>query len=90
MRTSAHQPGCSTVAVHAWLEIRAQNEVCGARRRITKVGVGLVLQGPAYRLPANSRCDGLLLLALLDSESMGRHAAEGMDMRYWALQRFAV
>ncbi len=26
----------------------------------------------------HSRCDGLLLLAL-DSESMGRHAAEGMD-----------
>ena len=83
----------SPVAVQAWPEIRAQNEVSCARRGMYKVGVGLVPQGPpqgAYRRPANSRCDGLLLLELLDSESMGRHAAEGMDIRYWALQRFAV
>ena len=37
-----------------------------------------------------SRCDGLLLLALLDSESMSRHAAEGMDMRLRALGRYLL
>jgi len=32
-----------------------------------------------------SSCDGLLPLALLDRVSMSRHAAEGIDIRHWAL-----
>ena len=29
LRTGAYQPGCSTVAVHAWSAIRARGELCG-------------------------------------------------------------
>jgi hypothetical protein len=46
LRTSRYQPGCSTVAVHAWSSIRARDEVPGIGQGMIEVGVGLVPQGP--------------------------------------------
>jgi hypothetical protein len=72
------------VAVHAWPTTRARDEVCGVGEGTTVVGavVGRVCLDPEELIVGqHSRCEGLLLLAQ-GSESMGRHATEGMHMRH--------
>ena len=69
------------VALHSWSATHARDEVCSTGQGTTEVGVvGRVSAWTSRSLSAASTVvvKGLLLLALLDSGSMGRHTAEGM------------
>jgi hypothetical protein len=71
------------VVVHAWSATRArEDEASDVDEGMTEavIVVGHVCLNLEELIVGrhSSRCDGLLLLALLDSESMSRHAAEGM------------
>ena len=87
VRTSAYQPGCSTVAVHLSASIRARDEVSGVGQGMTEVNVvgSVSLDLEELILSRYSRCDDLLLLYSHWIASMVRHAAEGMDVRHWVL-----
>ena len=77
MRTS---PVAGRVAVHGWSAILARDDASGIGQGMTDVGVvvgRVCLALEELIVSRHSRCDGPLLLAL-DSESMGRQAAEGM------------
>jgi hypothetical protein len=75
-------PVAVPVAVHSWSATRARYEIFDLGQGTTVVGVVvgrvcLDLEDLIFGRHSIS-WDGLLLLALPDSESMSRHAAEGM------------
>ena len=67
-------------AVHGWSAPRAREEVSGVGQGTAEVDVWRASPDLEKLIVGqHSLCEGLLLLLALGSESMGCHAAEGMD-----------